>query len=316
MHTIPVELLQGPFTREAALGLGLTPRVLEGCRFARIHPRVYRHRDHVLTFDETIQAARLALPPDARTTGITRLQRLGLDHGPRSPVRFVMAGDHHLAIEGIFLHRTVLMPPCDEQDVTPLAAFVSWCSTARVIDAVKVGDWLVHRGHLDLDALRDFLDAQPWRSGAAEAAWVLGLIDGRSRSLPESEVRCLVCFAGLPVPELNIPIDSSEEIPILPDLWYEQWRVAVEYEGGQHQEDRGQYTSDIDRYAVLRRRQVRYVQVTRERLATPRIVVGEIYRELREAGYAGPPPAYGEQWRLLFARLSDVVLPSGRRAVS
>lgn len=316
MLTISDAFLHGPFTRAEAIAAGITPRILEGSRFVRVHPRVYRHRDHEMSFDDRVLAARLALPPGARTTGITRLHQLGLDDGPRSPLRFVMAGDHHLDIEGIFLHRTALMPPSDDSCVTPVAAFLSYCASARTIDAIKVGDWLVHHGHLDCSDLMDLVRAQPWRSGAAEASWVVELLDGRSRSLKESEIRCLTCFAGLPVPELNVAMDPSAEVPILPDLWYPAWLVAVEYEGAQHQQDRARYTSDIDRYAAMRRRHVRYVQVTQERLATPRIAVGEIYRELRDGGYQGPPPEFGELWRTLFAPLSDVVRATGHRAVS
>lgn len=35
----------------------------------------------------------------ARTTGITRLQQLGLDHGPRDVLHFVVEGDYGLAVE-------------------------------------------------------------------------------------------------------------------------------------------------------------------------------------------------------------------------
>ncbi len=49
----------------------------------------------------------VALPDSARTTGITRLQEVGLDYGPPSPLHFVVAGDHHRAMPGIFLHRTM-----------------------------------------------------------------------------------------------------------------------------------------------------------------------------------------------------------------
>ena len=47
----------------------------------------------------------------------------------------------------------------------------------------------------------------------------------------------------------------------------------IEYEGEHHQLERLQYSSDIDRYDVLRRNEVPYLQVTRERLAQPRKLV-------------------------------------------
>jgi hypothetical protein len=62
MRDILETLLHRPFSRNEALVLGVTPRVLEGGRFARVHPRVYRHRDHAMVFDDEVLAARLALP--------------------------------------------------------------------------------------------------------------------------------------------------------------------------------------------------------------------------------------------------------------
>ena len=102
--------------------------MLEGAQFVRLHHEVYRHRDHQPCFADTIRAARLALPPGARTTGITRIQELGLDVGPRAPLHFVVEGDHHLVLEDVFLHRTVLMPPEDGEGVSAEAAFVAHCA--------------------------------------------------------------------------------------------------------------------------------------------------------------------------------------------
>ncbi len=107
MRPVPPELLAGPFTRSRALDLGVSPQMLRGARFVRMYDGVWRHRDHQLTFEERIEAARLALPADAWVTGITRLQLLDLDFGPRSPLRFVVARDLHLDLPDVFLHRTV-----------------------------------------------------------------------------------------------------------------------------------------------------------------------------------------------------------------
>ena len=89
------------------------------------------------------------LPGEAQLTGITRLQQLGLDYGPRRPFRFVVDRDLHRAVDGVFLHRTKEMPPLDDIGVCVEAAFMSYCSLCRVIDAIKVGDWLLHQRHMD-----------------------------------------------------------------------------------------------------------------------------------------------------------------------
>ena len=306
MKEFPPELMSGPFTRAQALAGGASKSMLQGKRFVRIYPGVWRHVDHEMSQEDWIEAARLALPSRARTTGLTRLQQLGLDFGARLPVRYVIEGDHHLALDGIFLHRTKLMPPTDEVGVTPTAAYVACCAAFRVIDAIQVGDWLLRRGYMTRQSLSDLIAAQPWRRGACEAAWALGHLDGNSRSLKESETRALITFAGLPTPRSNKPIAVTETLTILIDLWFEEWRCALEYEGGHHQTDRAQYVADIDRYALMRRAQIDYRQVTKESLGAPRNLVRMVHRLLVDNGYDGPPPDFGSRWELLFTRLRDL----------
>jgi very-short-patch-repair endonuclease len=307
MRRVPEQLLHGPFHRRAALASGLSARVLEGTRFVRVLPRVFCHRDHVMTPQDWVAAAVLALPDRARLTGITRIQQLGLDFGPRMPVRFVVEGDLHLAFDEIFLHRTKRLPPTDDVGVTPAAAYVAWCRKARVVDAVKVGDWLLHQHHTTVSEVRDLALAERWRDGASEALWVLDHLDGEARSLPESETRAVLSFSGLPVPRVNRQLTLDDDLVLIGDLVYEEWRTVVEYEGAQHQEERGQYVADLDRYAALRRHDIGYVQVTREKLRHARTLVGEVYRELLGRGYDGPPPSFRGQWELLFARIHDIL---------
>jgi hypothetical protein len=278
VRKIPRELRNAPFTRSEALARGVSKSMLQGQRFVRVHPGVWRHVDHEMSHGDWIEAARLALPPTARTTGLTRLQQLGLDFGPRIPVRYVVEGDHHRAIDGVFLHRTKMMPPTDSVGVTPAAAFVACCVQLRVIDAIRIGDWLLHRDHMTVQSLRDLIVMQPWRHGASEAAWVMDHLDGDSRSLKESETRALISFAGLPRPKSNQVVTVSDTLTIMIDLWFEEWSCALEYEGGHHQTDRGQYIADIDRYTFMRRAQIDYRQVTKERLNAPRSLVRMVHQ--------------------------------------
>jgi hypothetical protein len=313
MKPIPGELTAGVFTREGALAAGVTRRMLDGSRFVRVTPRVWRHRDHVMTSADWRRAASLTLPSAARTTGITRLQQLGLDYGPRLPLRFVVEGELHLDLHGIFLHRTKLMPPCDEQGVSVEAAFLAYCARARLIEAIKVGDWLLYGRHTSTVALQELALAQPWRPGAAEVLVATPHLNGGARSLKESELRAVLAAVGLPRPEVNATLDRTEDAGFIVDLWYRRWCVAVEYEGSHHQEDRAQYNSDIDRYALIRRVDIRYVQVTKEKLARPALLVGEVFRELVANGYTGAPPSFGPQWDQLFVRLSTLVSSRARR---
>jgi very-short-patch-repair endonuclease len=307
MKDLPEELMTGPFTRRRAIALGVTPKTLRGKRFVRLHRGVLCLRE-VAEQDVAIAAARLALPPSARLTGITKLQRLGLDFGPRLPLHFVVEGELHLAIPGIFLHRTKKLAPHDDEDVTIEAAFIAYCATARLIDAIKVGDWLLYGGHMTMQALVELANQHLWRAGADESLYVSNHLDARSRSLKESETRAVLEFAGLPAAEVNLELEIGGRL-VIGDLVYVEWRTLVEYEGKQHQEQPEQYESDIDRYASLRHAGYHYVQITDQRLAKPRRAVKAVYAELAEAGYEGPAPQFTDTWRSLFMRVSRLLGP-------
>ena len=316
MKEIPDVLTSGPFSRAEALAAGATDRMLRGKRFVRIHHGVWRIASYVMSDADRVKAARLALPGGARLTGLTRLQALGLDFGPTDVVHFVVEGDHHLDIDGVFLHRTRKLAPNDGKSITPAAAFLAYCATARVIDAIKVGDWLLHHEHMTVDEVADLALGALWRDGAYEALFVLEDLNARSKSLRESETRAILEWAGLPKPEVNPVVHIDDRLSFEFDLLYREQRSVVEYEGGQHQEDRLQYTVDIDRYAAFRRLGIPYVQVTKEKLATPRRLVGEVHRMLVDNGYVGAAPEFGERWTMLFGKISVVVGPRKERLLA
>ena len=82
--------------------------------------------------------------------------------------------------------------------------------------------------------------------GALEAA--LELVDPGAQSPRESYLRLLFIDAGLPRPQTQIPVLGVDRIPIAYlDMGWQEWLVAVEYDGDQHRSDRRQYVKDIRR---------------------------------------------------------------------
>lgn len=297
---VPHEFESGPFHRDDFVEAGLSPKILLGRRFQRVFPNVWAPARE-LSHEERIAAAALSLTGRARLSHVTRIQALGLAHGETDDLHFTVAGDHHIDTEGIFLHRTVVMPPTDDVGVTPAAAFVQCCAELRLIDLIIIGDWLVGHEHMTLEEVRHVTSAQPWRPGAKEALRVLDWLDGAARSPKESELRACIMACGLPTPEVNIPLfdEFGREVGIV-DLLLRQWCLAVEYEGRQHAEDARQFARDIGRYADLRRLGVDYVQVTATMLASPRATMVGLHRRLVERGYNGPAPHFGARWFALF----------------
>lgn len=77
------------------------------------------------------------------------------------------------------------------------------------------------------------------------------LVDAGAASPKETWLRLLLIDAGLPVPATQIPaLDGSWPVAFL-DMGWEQYKVAVEYDGDHHRTDRRQYRKDQRRLRKL-----------------------------------------------------------------
>lgn len=80
----------------------------------------------------------------------------------------------------------------------------------------------------------------------------LDLVDAGAQSPRETYLRLLLIEAGFPRPQTQIPVFGVDGIPVGHiDVGWERYRVGVEYEGEQHQTDRGRYVYDIVRLERL-----------------------------------------------------------------
>lgn len=295
---IPEEFLSGPFTTAQWKAAGLSPTVLEGRRFVRLLPRVWVHVDVPIGPADRLHAAQLCLPSRALPSHVTRLQVLGWDD-VAAPFHFTIAGELHLDLPDVVLHRTKALPPCTPEGVRPAAAWVQTCADAPRLECIARGDWLLHRGHATLAEMFETIQLHLWRPGALQAREVVRELDPRSASPQESRLRSWCWAGGLPRPMVNAAVvDRGRRIAIV-DLLFEEYRLVVEYEGRQHHEDARQFTRDVQRYADLRAAGYEYVQVTAEMLRNPGAVVRLIHQRLRDRGYAGPAPTFGRRWRAL-----------------
>lgn len=278
--------------------------MLTGSSWKRLHARVWVHVDHVMTHLDDLTAATLAMPDRAQLSHISRIQRLGLDVGEHKPIHFTVAGDHHIALKGIFLHRTEVLPPLDKVGVSAASAFMQYCATATVMEAIVAGDWLLCHRHMTIAEVAELAARDDWRPGARQARKVLRDLDARARSPKESEMRAVIVYSGLPVPDVNADVEHHGRRIAIADFLYLWWRLVLEYEGRQHALDAGQFSTDIVRYARLREAGFEYVQVTHEMLEQPRALVLLVHQTLARRGYAGPAPVLGRRWDSLFEPIS------------
>lgn len=298
-RAVDPQFLHRPFTREEFVAAGYTDRMLQGRRFHRLHQGVWVHLDHPLTRDDVIAAAVLVMPERARLSHETRIEAAGYPGWLGSTVHFTVAGDLHLAVNDVFLHRTEVLPPCDDIGVTPAAAFIQCCARRSLLDAMKIGDWLLYHRHASREEIIDLSRRQPWRPGSRQALTVIDELDDNSWSLNESEVRGQLVYAGLPRPQCNARLVVADESLGFGDLWLPELMLVLEVEGQQHLEDAAQIERDIHRYARWRAAGLEYVQITREMRGQPIAMIRAIHQVMVRRGYSGPPPAFGPRWQRL-----------------
>ncbi|EZP26083.1 DUF559 domain-containing protein [Microbacterium oleivorans] len=132
---------------------------------------------------------------------------------------------------------------------------------------VAAGDFLVgERGLLTLDDLAAEVARGPGRGQAALEAALSDVRVG-AESPAETRLRLVLCAAGLPEPALNLTLRAPDgRFVARLDLAYERSRVAVEYDGRQHAEDRAQFERDADRWHDIRAQGWVLVRILRHHL--------------------------------------------------
>lgn len=114
---------------------------------------------------------------------------------------------------------------------------------------------------------------------------VLPLVDGGAASPKESWLRLLLIDAGLPKPATQIPVNHRWRTVGVLDMGWEDYMVALEYDGDQHRTDRTQFVKDINRLATLAELGWIVIRVVAEHRAA------DIVRRTRQAllgrGYPG-----------------------------
>ncbi|OBH76264.1 hypothetical protein A5682_24665 [Mycobacterium mantenii] len=96
---------------------------------------------------------------------------------------------------------------------------------------------------------------QRGRRGLERARVALDLVDPGAQSPKETWLRLVLVQAGLPRPQTQIPIyDEFGDTVAYLDMGWDEVKVAVEYDGEQHRNNRRQYTWDLRRLEMVERR--------------------------------------------------------------
>ncbi|MDZ4269387.1 MAG: hypothetical protein U1D00_27535 [Mycobacterium sp.] len=143
--------------------------------------------------------------------------------------------------------------------------------------------------------------------GVARLKAVLPLVDGGAMSPMETFWRLLVIDCGFPTPATQIPVVDEYGRPVrVLDFGWEGFKVAIEYDGDQHQSDRDQYLKDRRVLPVLNRLGWNVIGIVKEN--DPVGVIHELHNAMRARGWRGgiQIPAYAySRWRAEIASTQE-----------
>lgn len=252
------------------------------------------------TILELCQALALRLPDRAFYCGPTAAAL----HGIRLPVQSpdkplhvgVRSGERRVEALDIRAHQVTLTDRLQVvEGVRVTSPERTWVDLAAMLDLgqlVAAGDSLIWWRHplTTRDRLDGFVSGCPARHGVGRARIALTLLQSRSDSAPESELRIAILAAGLPEPAVNEPIrDSRGRALARTDLSWPEYRVALEYEGDHHRTEKGQWNEDIRRANELQRAGWIAIRASAPDYRDPRRVITLLRRVLTDAGWDGVP---------------------------
>lgn len=134
--------------------------------------------------------------------------------------------------------------------------FVQLAGELSVDDLVILGDAMIgswHSGPLcHLDDLTAFVESRKYLRNRQAIASALALIRADVDSPQETRLRLWMISVGFPEPTIHPSIYCRAlGYSIRPDLGYPHAKIALEYEGAQHLDDRDQWETDISRVNAL-----------------------------------------------------------------
>jgi very-short-patch-repair endonuclease len=240
---LPRELLNGPFTVEEAERAGIGRSRLRGANWKRIAPSIYIWSRLAEDPIHLLAATLRRLPTRARFSGLSAAWLYGLDLKPCSPIEATVPLDEGVsARSGVALRRCAL----DDGDIvqvrglpatSALRTVAEVCSRLSLVEAVVVADAALHKQLISLDQLKAWVASHPGARGVRNLRRVVDYAEPATESPMESRLRMLLVLAGLPRPKAQVKIrDRWGRVVGIPDLYYEDQRLGIEYDGSSHRE--------------------------------------------------------------------------------
>ena len=129
------------------------------------------------------------------------------------------------------------------------------------------------------DAMLQLLDQGPARRGAARARQIVDVGDAGAESPQETALRFTLLRSGLPRPQTQVPVDTRLGT-FWADLGWEEWRVALEYDGRPKYTDPDALVREKRRHDAMVEAGWSVLRVTKEDLRRPDLLIVRVARLL------------------------------------
>ncbi|WP_407687764.1 DUF559 domain-containing protein [Mycobacterium sp. HUMS_1102779] len=247
-----------PFVGSEAIACGLVTKSQLETRYHRLFRGVYIDRDAELTAAVRAKAAWLWTGRRGIVAGFSAAALHGSKWVDDRRVVELIHANHHRSV-GMQLHRDIVA--ADEIDTIGGLAVTSPTRTALdlgcwypTMTAVAGIDALAAATEIKAADVELLARRYAGRRGIVRARRAADLFDAGAQSPKESWLRVVLIEAGLPRPQTQIPVlDEFGSVFAYVDMGWAELKVAVEYDGEQHRNDRRQYTWDVRRLERLER---------------------------------------------------------------
>ena len=102
----------------------------------------------------------------------------------------------------------------------------------------------------------------------------------------ETLSRLIITRAGLPEPVIHFTVYDQDGFFVgTPDLAYEEYKIAMEYEGDGHRTDDRIFQDDIERAEIFQDATWRYVRITKDHVDNPPRLVERVRKVLIQRGW-------------------------------